>query len=44
MYEGTDEVKIFQRRVGSTREHWKLHKKQLRFDAGKFSFRNQAYK
>jgi len=36
-------VKFFQRRVGRTRGHdWKLFKKQVRLDAGKFSFGNRV--
>jgi len=39
--EGRDEVKFFERSVGRTRGHdWKLFKKQVRLDAGKFSFGN----
>jgi len=42
-FKGTDEVKLFQRRVGRTRGHeWKLFKKQVRFDARKFSFGNRV--
>jgi len=42
-FEGTDEVNIFQRRVGCTRGHeWTLYKMQVRLDAGKFSFGNRA--
>jgi len=34
-FEGTDEVKNFQRRVGCTRGHdWNLFKKRVNLDAG----------
>jgi len=42
-FEVTDEVRKFQRRVGCTRGHeWKLFKKQVKLDAGKFSFGNRT--
>jgi len=42
-FEGTDEVKFFQRGVGCTRGHdWKLFKKRVNLDAGKFSFGNRV--
>jgi len=42
-FEGTEEVKIFQRRVGGTRGHdFILFKKQVDLDAGKFSFGNRV--
>jgi len=42
-FEGTEEVKNFQRRVGATRGHdLKLFKKRVNLDAGKFSFRNHV--
>jgi len=42
-FEGTDEVKVFHRRVGCTREHdWKLSKKRFNLDAGKLSFGNRV--
>jgi len=42
-FEGTEEVQISQRRVGATRGHdFKLFKKQVNLDAGKFSFGNRV--
>ena len=42
-WEGTEEGRFFQRRVGSTRGHeLKLYRKQVRLDAGKFSFGNRV--
>jgi len=41
--EGTDEIKNIQRRVRCTRGHdWKLFKKRIYLDAGKFCFRNRV--
>jgi len=38
-FEGTEEVNVFQRRVGATKRHdLKLFKKRVNLDAGKFSF------
>jgi len=38
-FEGKDELKFFQRRVGSTRGHdLKLFRKRVKLDVGKFSF------
>jgi len=43
VFEGTDEVKFSQRKVGCTRGHdWKLFKKLVNLDAGKFSFGNRV--
>jgi len=40
---GTDEVKKIKRGVGCTRGHdWKLLKKRVNLDAGKFSFGNRV--
>jgi len=42
-FKRTEDVKFFQRRMGRTRVHdWNLFSKQVRLDAGKFSFGNLA--
>jgi len=42
-FEGTDEVNVFQKRLGRARGHdWKLYKQQVRLDSGKFSFGNRV--
>jgi len=42
-FEGTEEVTFFERRVGATRGHdFKLFKKRVNLDAGKFNFGNRV--
>jgi len=43
-FEGTDEVKFFQTWMGCTKGHnWKLFKKSVNLDAGKYSFGNRVW-